>query len=99
MSAIHAFGLELSHSDVLPSLQLRQVPHEIVNGTSSRSPRLTFFTALPTSTISPMNSCPNTSPFITVGTKPEYMCKSEPQIAVEVTRTIASYGVRIVGSG
>src|SRR5688572_10168426 len=39
------------------------------------------------------------SPFSIEGTKPLYRCRSEPQIAVEVIRTIASRELRIFGSG
>ena len=34
-----------------------------------------------------------------VGTKPLYRWRSEPQIAVDVMRTIASLELRILGSG
>src|SRR5690348_15662309 len=39
------------------------------------------------------------SPFSMAGTKPLYRCRSEPQIAVDVTRTIASFILMISGSG
>src|SRR5689334_7402248 len=40
-----------------------------------------------------------TSPSCMVGTYPSTRCRSEPQIAVEVIRTIASRLFRILGSG
>src|SRR3954469_12553052 len=39
------------------------------------------------------------SPRFIVGTYPSTRCRSEPQIAVDVMRTIASRGFRIDGSG
>ena len=48
----------------------KQFPHAIGNGTTTRSPGLRFFTAGPTSTTSPMNSCPRMSPLSIVGIKP-----------------------------
>src|SRR5215208_2067048 len=68
-------------------------------GTTTRSPVLRFFTPRPTSTTSPMNSWPRMSPFRIDGTFPPYRCRSEPQMAVEVTRTTASRGERSSGSG
>src|SRR5690242_13282904 len=55
-SAIQALGLELSHSDHNSLLQKKQLPHAIVNGTTTRSPTLSFEFSCPTSTTSPMNS-------------------------------------------
>src|SRR5215211_6132592 len=46
-----------------------------------------------------MNSWPSMSPRCIVGMNPLYMCRSEPQIAVEVIFTIASRWLRICGSG
>src|SRR5687768_6455099 len=46
-----------------------------------------------------MNSCPRTSPRFIDGMKPLYRCRSEPQTAVLVIRTIASREFRIFGSG
>src|SRR4051794_40539645 len=46
-----------------------------------------------------MNSWPMTSPSCIVGTYPSTRCRSEPQIAVEVIRTMASRLFRIFGSG
>src|SRR3954447_797977 len=98
-SAIQAFGLEFSHSENAWAWQARQLPHAIGKGTTTRSPTERFGTPLPTSTTSPMNSWPRMSPFSIDGTKPLYRCRSDPQIAVEVIRTIASRAFRIWGSG
>ena len=46
-----------------------------------------------------MNSCPRMSPRDIAGMTPSYRCRSEPQIAVDVTRTIASRGLSSTGSG
>jgi hypothetical protein len=39
------------------------------------------------------------SPGFMKGMKPSTRCRSEPQIAVDVMRTIASRGLKIFGSG
>src|ERR671917_120978 len=98
-SAIHAFGFEFSQAENRPCRQDQQLPHEIGNGTTTRSPTARFVTPGPTSMTSPMNSWPRTSPFCIVGMKPLYRCRSEPQMAVEVMRTTASRAFRIWGSG
>src|SRR5574338_1613165 len=98
-SGIQAFGLELSQSEYNPRLQKKQFPHEIVKGTTTRAPALTFLTSLPTSTISPMNSWPRMSPDRMVGMYPSSRWRSDPQIAVDVIFTMASRGFRISGSG
>src|ERR1044072_8895442 len=98
-SASLALGLEFSHNENISFSQKKQLPHEIGNGTTTRSPLLRLVTAEPTSTTSPMNSCPSTSPRIMPGTKPSYRCTSEPQIAALVTFTIASRGFKMRGSG
>src|ERR1700712_1781569 len=69
----------------------------MVNGTTTRWPGFKVL-ALPASTTSPMNSWPRMSPFCIVGMNASYRCRSEPQIAVEVIRMIASRGLRISGS-
>src|SRR6266550_852841 len=97
--ATHAFGLVFSQSEYNSRRQKKQFPQEIGKDTTTRSPVFSFFTALPTSTTSPMNSCPRMSPFSIVGTKPLYKWRSDPQIAVELTFIIASWLLRISGSG
>src|SRR5436190_12840136 len=49
-SAIHAFGLDVSHSEKRPLRHDQQRPHEIGNATTTRSPVLTFRTSDPVST-------------------------------------------------
>src|SRR3954462_6384176 len=98
-SAIQALGLVFSHREKVPFLHEVQRPHEMGNGTTTRSPIARFFTAEPSSTTSPMNSCPRMSPFSMEGMKPLNRWMSEPQIAVEVTFTIASCAFKILGSG
>src|SRR5215203_1613627 len=98
-STIQAFGLEFSQTEYICAWQALQNPQAIGKGTTTRSPALSVVTAPPTSTTSPMNSCPSTSPLFSVGTKPPYRCRSEPQIAVEVILTMASRSFKIVGSG
>src|SRR5829696_854847 len=94
-----ALGLEFSHSEYSSRSQAEQLPQAIGNGTTTRSPTWRLDTAGPTSTTSPMNSCPRMSPLRMVGMKPWNRCRSEPQMAVEVTRTMASRALRILGSG
>ena len=67
--ALFALGrhFELSQADQSSRLQKKQLPHPIVNGTTTRSPLFKLITAGPTSTTSPMNSWPRMSPFIIVG--------------------------------
>jgi hypothetical protein len=57
-----AFGLEFSHSEVCPAWHGTHPPQAMGNGTTTRSPGRRLVTAGPTSTTSPMNSCPSTSP-------------------------------------
>jgi len=47
-----------------------QNPHEIEKGASTRSPFLIYRTAAPTSSTTPMNSCPLTIPGSSPGTRP-----------------------------
>src|SRR4030081_3048820 len=59
-----AFGLLFSQQEHNSAAQAAQAPHAIGNGTTTRSPTLSRSgsTRSPTSTISPMNSWPSTSP-------------------------------------
>src|SRR5829696_2226340 len=98
-SASRAFGFEFSHSEKSPFWHDQQPPQEIGNGTTTRSPTFRFVTPPPFSTTSPMNSWPMMSPRFIVGTYPSTRWRSEPQIAVDVTLTIASRSSRIFGSG
>ena len=67
---MYAFGFELSQSEVRPSRQYRQRPQAMANGTTTRSPGFRVVTPAPTSTTSPMNSWPSTSPDCMVGMTP-----------------------------
>ncbi len=98
-SARLALGLLFSQTEYMPCSQARQLPQAIGKGTTTRSPTRRFDTSGPTSTTSPMNSWPRMSPLSMVGMKPSYRCRSEPQIADEVMRMIASRAFRILGSG
>src|SRR3954464_12878723 len=100
-SAIHALGVELSQQENSCWLQKKQFPQAMLNGTTTRSPTLilSLLNPDPTSSTTPMNSCPRMSPFCIVGMYPSYRCRSDPQMQVEVMRTIASRGLRILGSG
>ncbi|MNS43296.1 hypothetical protein D3C72_756940 [compost metagenome] len=66
----------------------------------TRSPGLRLVTPEPTSSMMPMNSWPMMSPGFMKGImKPLYMCRSDPQMAVAVTRRTASRGSSMRGSG
>src|SRR5215210_3106580 len=78
---------------------MKQLPHDIWNGITTRSPGLISVTSLPTSSTMPIGSWPSTSPSSMNGPMTSYRCRSEPQMPVEVIRTIASVGSRIEGSG
>src|SRR4051812_29514717 len=69
------------------------------NGTTIRSPFLNFRTWLPTSTTSPMGSWPRTSPGFMAGRYMSYRCRSDPQMQVDVTLMMTSFGSSILGSG
>src|SRR5512138_1700978 len=71
----------------------------MLNGTTTRSPRLSRRTDGPTSSIVPVNSWPKVVPTRVSGTRPWKRCRSEPQIAARLTRTIASSGCSMRGSG
>jgi hypothetical protein len=69
-----------------------------LNGTDTRSPGLKFSTADPVSATTPMFSCPRILPCSTL-VLPSYICRSLPQMLVEVILTITSRGSSIFGSG
>src|SRR3712207_747897 len=91
----------LSQQEYIPRLQKKQFPQAMQNGITTRSPTFTFdlSTSGPTSSTTPIGSCPRTSPGFINGMKPSTRCKSEPQMQVDVTRIIASRLLRILGSG
>jgi hypothetical protein len=78
---------------------MKQCPQEMLKGTTTRSPGLMCSTSEPTSSTIPIGSWPRMSPGFMNGPMTSYRCRSEPQIAVEVMRTIASVGSWIEGSG
>ena len=84
-------GLTFRQIPVLPSLQLRQRPQEMLNGTEHRSPTLMNSTPGPTSTTSPVISCPRTNPSGAV-VRPRTMCWSLPQMLVATFFRITACG-------
>src|ERR1700722_657134 len=65
--ATSAFGFDESQSENSSRLQYQQVPHEMVNGTTTLSPFFSRVTPLPTSSTMPMGSWPRMSPASMVG--------------------------------
>lgn len=84
-------GLTFSQMPVLPSLQFRHRPQEMLNGTDTRSPTLTNSTSGPSSTTSPVISWPRMSPLGAV-VRPRTMCWSLPQMFVATALTMAPWG-------
>ena len=70
----------------------------MVDATTTRSPGAKFRTSAPTSSTMPTPSCPRIVPGTMPGTVPRTKCRSVPQIALAVRRTIASVGSWIFGS-
>ena len=58
-----------------------------------------WVTSRPTSSTMPIGSWPRMSPSSMNGPNSSYRCRSEPQMAVDVTRMIASVGCSIAGRG
>src|SRR5581483_4535972 len=86
------------HDVCNPASQKMQVPSENANGITTTSPRFSVRTPLPTSSTTPIASCPITrAP--SLGCSVLYGQRSDPQIHARVTRSSASVGSRIVGSG
>src|SRR4051812_589580 len=71
----------------------------MLNGITTRSPGAIWVTAEPTSSTTPIASWPRMSPLPMNGPRTSYRCRSEPQIAVVVTRMTASVGSWMTGSG
>ena len=71
----------------------------IPKGTTTRSPTLSRVAPAPTSSTTPIASWPRMSPLSRYMPRTPYRCRSEPQIAVDVTRTIASVACSMRGSG
>ncbi len=78
---------------------MKQCPHEIWNGMTTRSPTLRSPTSLPTSSTMPIGSWPMMSPASMNAPSVSYRCRSDPQIFVLVILMIASVGSSILGSG
>ena len=87
-----------THEVVIPSRQKAQVPSDQANGTITVSPGLSVVTSAPTSWTTPMASWPIRRPS-GVASRSWYGCRSEPHTQAYVTRTSASVGAEIVGSG
>src|SRR3954471_13719969 len=92
-----AFGFTLWQFEYRPRTQKKHEPQYTLNGTITRSPTWRFCTDGPTSSTTPMNSCPKVIPTRVSGIIPWYRWRSEPQMAAIVTRTIASFGCAIFG--
>src|SRR5207244_8418991 len=84
-------GLARRHAQVQPAVQLRQVPHAILNGTDTRSPMEIRSTPDPTSSTTPMFSWPSTMP-ASSGARPSYGCRSDPEMLAVVILITASDG-------
>ena len=84
--------------ELAKSAQFSQNPQEMLNGSTTQSPTLTFSTPEPTSTTSRMFSCPKVRPG-SKSVRPSYLCRSDPQMLVLVMRTSASVGRSIFASG
>jgi hypothetical protein len=75
------------------------VPQAIVDGITTRSPGFRLRTYAPTSSTTPTPSWPRIVPGSIPGTVPRTKCRSVPQIALAVSRTTASWGSSMAGSG
>jgi len=93
-----ALGFVFSQFPVSPREQKKQVPHAMLKGTTTRSPRFSDCTDDPSSSTTPANSWPNVEPTRVSGTRPCKRWRSEPQMAVRVTRKTTSLGCSIFGS-
>lgn len=65
-------------------------PQDEMQEISTRSPVLNVAMAEPTSSMTPMPSCPSMRPCSTSGTSPRRMCRSMPQMVVLCIRTMTS---------
>jgi hypothetical protein len=80
-------------------VHIQQWPQEMLKGITTRSPGLMWVTCGPTSSTIPIGSWPMMSPGVMYMPSTSYRCRSEPQMAVDVIRTIASVDSSIRGSG
>lgn len=83
---------------VTPRRQCAQVPSLIENGEMTKSPAFSVLTAAPVSSTTPTNSWP-IGCGSAGGRAPRYVHRSEPQTQAATTRTTASVGSWIAGSG
>jgi hypothetical protein len=83
---------------VWPAAQAAQSPHEIWNGTTTRSPGATELTASPASTTSATHSWPSGNGSAT-GTAPVRKAESRSHRATASGRTMASESPARAGSG
>jgi hypothetical protein len=81
-----------------PSWQNAQVPSENANGITTTSPFVILLTCDPTSSTTPMASCPIDCP-VSERSIDSYGHRSLPQMQARVTRTTASVGSTIAASG
>ena len=65
-----AFGLTLWQLEYRPRAQYQHEPQKMLNGTITRSPTCRFCTDEPTSSTTPMNSCPKVWPIRVSGIIP-----------------------------
>src|SRR6478735_1685786 len=89
----------VSHCDCNPFRHMTQCPQEMLKGMTTLSPTAMSVTAAPISCTIPIGSWPRMSPGFMYGPSTSYRCRSDPQIADEVTLMIASVGSSILGSG
>jgi hypothetical protein len=85
-------GLGTPLPDLLDGVTLAEVDGnraDLPGRMTTRIPGWMVSTAAPTCSTTPIGSCPRTSPGV-APIRPSYMCRSVPQIAVDVTRTRAS---------
>ena len=78
---------------------MKQCPHDIWNGITTRSPGLMAVTSAPTSSTTPIGSWPMMSPSPMNAVSVSYRCRSEPQMFVLVILMMASVGSLMTGSG
>ena len=82
-----------------PFLQKKHSPQKVSTLTVTRSPGLTWVTALPTASTTPTISCPTVMPGTARGTLPCLICKSLEQMLASVTLTMASRSCCSTGLG
>jgi hypothetical protein len=99
-SAIPALGLLFSQTDVMPLRHWSQPPQAMGNGTTTRSPSLQVADALAgLDDLAHELVAQDVARAASSARSRRRGAGPEPQIAVEVTRMIASRSLRIVGSG